>query len=106
MNKESKKSNLKDLKLPNQRIKKIHLVCKDKTKIEDELWKRCINKYKKIYSNYDVKLYDYTDIYDIIRQHYPKYLDKIKYSFYCKSCLHIFIQYFNSMVLHPAMKQY
>jgi mannosyltransferase OCH1-like enzyme len=72
------KTNLNDLKLPNKRVTKIHLVCKDKNKIDEEIWKRCINKYKKIYLNYEVCIYDYPDIYNIIQSYYPKYLDKIK----------------------------
>jgi mannosyltransferase OCH1-like enzyme len=72
------KTNLNDLKLPNKHVTKIHLVCKDKNKIDEEIWKRCINKYKKIYLNYEVCIYDYPDIYNIIQSYYPKYLDKIK----------------------------
>jgi len=66
------------LRLPSKRIKRIHLVCKDKTKIDEEIWKRCINKYKKIYINYEVCIYDYPDIYNIVQTHYPNYLNKIK----------------------------
>lgn len=76
--KSDKNNNVQPLKLPVKRIKKIHLVCKDKTDIDEEIWKKCIHKYKKIYSNYEVIIYDHNDMYKIFEKYYPKYLDKIK----------------------------
>ena len=58
--------------------RKIHLTCKDKNNITNPIWKRTIDKYKKMYQDYEIIIYDNNDIYDIFRQHFPQYYDKIK----------------------------
>jgi len=73
-----KNSSTQTLKLPVKRVKKIHLVCKDKTNIDEEIWKKCIHKYKKIYTDYEVIIYDYNDMYRIFEKHHPKHIEKIK----------------------------
>ena len=57
--------------------KKLHLTCKDKN-IENIIWKKCYDKYKEIYNDYEIIIYDNNDIYNIVEKHYPEYLDKIK----------------------------
>jgi mannosyltransferase OCH1-like enzyme len=59
--------------------KKLHLTCKNKTTLDNNyIWKNCYQKYKEIYDDYEIILYDNEDIYDLINKHYPEYLDKIK----------------------------
>jgi hypothetical protein len=59
--------------------KKLHLTCKNKTTLDNNyIWKNCYQKYKEIYDDYEIILYDDEDIYDLINKHYPEYLDKIK----------------------------
>jgi mannosyltransferase OCH1-like enzyme len=57
----------------------IHFTCKDKTDINNPIWKKCLEKYYNMYkNNYIIKIHDNNDIYNIIETHFPKYLDKIK----------------------------
>ena len=58
--------------------KKIHLTCKDKKKINNKIWMMCLDKYYKLYPNYEIIIYDNNDIYKIFEKHYPEYLEKIK----------------------------
>jgi hypothetical protein len=59
--------------------KKLHLTCKNKTTLDNNyIWKNCYEKYKEIYDDYNIILYDNEDIYNLINKHYPEYLDKIK----------------------------
>lgn len=58
--------------------KKIHLTCKDKNNIDNPVWKKCLDKYKSMYSDYEIIIHDNEDIYNIIESHYPEYLCKIK----------------------------
>ena len=58
--------------------KKIHLTCKDKNNIDNEIWKKCLKEYKLMYPDYEIIVYDNKDIYDIIEKHFPEYLCKIK----------------------------
>lgn len=59
-------------------IKKIHLTCKDKNNISTSIYSFCLEKYKKIYNDYDIIVYDNNDIYEIIKKYFPTYLEKIK----------------------------
>lgn len=59
-------------------IKKLHLTCKDKKKIDNEVWLKCLDKYYKIYDDYEIIIYDNDDIYNIIDKYYPEYLEQIK----------------------------
>lgn len=59
-------------------IKKVHLTCKDKTNINNEQWEKCIDAYKKIYSDYEIIIYDNNDIYCIVEKHFPHFLEDIK----------------------------
>ena len=59
-------------------IKKLHLTCKDKNNIDNETWKRCIEKYKEIYNDYEIIIYDNNDIYNIVKCNFPQHLEKIK----------------------------
>ena len=56
----------------------IHLTCKDKNNINNPIWRKCLEEYKKIYKDYKIKIYDNNDIYNIILKHYPKYYKDIK----------------------------
>lgn len=58
--------------------KKIHLTCKDKNNIDNNIWKRCLIKYKLAYPDYKIILYDNNDIYNLIDKYYPMYSDKIR----------------------------
>jgi len=58
--------------------KKIHLTCKDKNNIDNPKWLECLNKYKEMYPDYEIIIYDNDDIYNIIEKMYPEYLEKIK----------------------------
>jgi mannosyltransferase OCH1-like enzyme len=58
--------------------KKIHFTCKDKHAIHNPVWKACLNKYYKMYSNYEIIIHDNADIYKLIETHFPQYLEKIK----------------------------
>lgn len=59
-------------------IKKLHLTCKDKNNIDNDTWKRCIEKYKEIYNDYEIIIYDNNDIYNIIEKNAPIHLEIIK----------------------------
>ena len=58
--------------------KKIHLTCKNKNNINNIVWKKCLEKYKLIYPDYEIIIYDNEDIYNIIQKYYPEYLLKVK----------------------------
>ena len=58
--------------------KKIHLTCKDKHNIDNPVWKKCLDKYKSMYSDYEIIIHDNEDIYNMIETYYPEYLSKIK----------------------------
>jgi hypothetical protein len=58
--------------------KKIHLTCKDKNNIDNIIWKECLENYKLIYPDYEIIIYDNEDIYKIIENNFPEYLEKIK----------------------------
>ena len=55
------------------------MTCKDKQLLSKHpIWNHCYNKYKSVYSDYEVVLYNDQDIYDIVKRHYPQYFDKIR----------------------------
>jgi len=56
----------------------LHLTCKDKNNLNNPVWIQCLNEYKKIYLDYQIKLYDNNDIYLLIEKLYPDYLNEIK----------------------------
>lgn len=59
--------------------KKVHLTCKNKNNIDnDPIWIECVQKYREMYKDYEIILYDNDDIYNIIHEHYPEHLEKIK----------------------------
>jgi len=58
--------------------KKIHFTCKCKTDITNPIWIECLNKYYKMYSDYEIIIHDNEDIYNIVEKHFPQYLEKIK----------------------------
>ena len=58
--------------------KKIHLTCKNKNNIDNIIWEECLQKYRLIYPDYEIIIYDNEDIYNIIQKYYPEYLYKIK----------------------------
>lgn len=58
--------------------KKIHLTCKNKNNIENVIWEKCLEKYRLIYPDYEIIIYDNEDIYNIVQKYYPEYLCKIK----------------------------
>lgn len=56
----------------------IHLTCKDKNNINNKIWLETLRRYKKIYNDYEIKVYDNNDIYNIVDKYFPKYLNDIK----------------------------
>jgi mannosyltransferase OCH1-like enzyme len=42
--------------------KKIHFTCPNKNKIENPIWVECLNKYYELYDDYEIILYDDSDI--------------------------------------------
>lgn len=56
----------------------LHLTCKDKYNIGNRIWIKCYNRYKEIYTDYQIILYDNNDIYNIVRVYYPEHLPLIK----------------------------
>lgn len=51
----------------------LHLTCKDKNNINNKIWINCYNKFKKIYTGYDIILYDDNDIYKIVKENFPNH---------------------------------
>jgi len=63
----------------NKKIpKKIHLTCRDKNNIDNPVWMNCIKKYKEMYEDYEIIIYDNDDIYNIIGKYFPNHLNKVK----------------------------
>lgn len=58
--------------------KKIHFTCKDKNNITNPIWNECLSKYRSMYTDYEIIIHDNADIYTLIEQHFPEYLEKIK----------------------------
>jgi hypothetical protein len=59
--------------------KKVHLTCKNKTNFDNNpIWKKCYEQYKKIYVEYEIKIYDNNDIYCLIQKYFPQHLNIIK----------------------------
>ena len=56
----------------------LHLTCKNKYNIENPIWRLCYKKFKEIYSDYQIILYDNEDIYKIVRENFPQYEKIIK----------------------------
>lgn len=50
----------------------LHLTCKDKHNIDNHIWRQCYEKFKKIYTGYEIILYDNQDIYKIVRENFPQ----------------------------------
>ena len=62
----------------NKIPKIIHLTCKDKNHLDNEVWESCLKKYKEMYPDYKIIVYDNNDIYNIIEQFDNKNIDKIR----------------------------
>ena len=58
--------------------KKIHFTCKDKNNIDNKIWIQCLDKYKSMYPDYEICIHDNNDIYKLISDNYPEFLEKIK----------------------------
>jgi mannosyltransferase OCH1-like enzyme len=58
--------------------KLIHFTCKDKSNINNDIWKECLNKYYSLYPDYKITIYDDNDIYKIIEFFNKKKLPDIK----------------------------
>lgn len=58
--------------------KVVHLTCKDKQNINNRTWINCIQEYKLIYKDYEIKIYDDKDIYVIVEKHFKEHSDDIK----------------------------
>ena len=59
--------------------KKLHLTCKNKYTLDNNnIWKNCFEKYKTIYYDYKIVVYDDNDIYNIVNHHFPNHFKIIK----------------------------
>jgi len=58
--------------------KLIHFTCKDKTNLNNKIWEECLDKYKEMYPDYKIIIYDNNDIYNIIEKIDKDNLDSIK----------------------------
>ena len=56
----------------------LHLTCRNRNNIDNIVWINCYNKFKAMYTNYDIRLYDNNDIYKIVEKFYPQHLKVIK----------------------------
>ena len=56
----------------------LHLTCKDKHNIDNHIWRQCYEKFKKMYTGYEIILYDNQDIYKIVRENFPKHEEIIR----------------------------
>ena len=56
----------------------LHLTCKNKRNIGNPVWVYCYNKFRTMYSGYEIILYDNNDIYQIVSQHFPEHLQIIR----------------------------
>jgi len=56
----------------------LHLTCKDKYNIGNRIWIDCYTRYREIYNDYKIILYDNNDIYNIVTEYYPEHLTIIK----------------------------
>lgn len=59
-------------------LKLIHFTCPNKETITNCVWKQCMEQNRIMYKDYEIKLYDNQDIYNLIGEHYPMYLEKVK----------------------------
>lgn len=56
----------------------IHFTCKDKNNLNNKIWEECLNKYRSMYSDYKLIIYDNNDIYNIIEIFDKPNLEAIK----------------------------
>jgi mannosyltransferase OCH1-like enzyme len=58
--------------------KLIHLTCKNKNNIDNPIWRECLQKYREMYPDYAILIYDNQDIYDIIQRFDKHHLETVK----------------------------
>jgi len=58
--------------------KLIHLTCRNKNQIDNEIWIECLQQYRQLYPDYSIILYDNEDIYRIIERFDKNNLNNIK----------------------------
>jgi len=58
--------------------RKIHLICKNKEMLENEIYQKTLSAYKKIYLDYEIKIYHDEDIYRLIKTHFPDDYESMK----------------------------
>ena len=56
----------------------IHFTLKDKNNIENDIWRKCLAEYRKMYPDYKIILYDDNDIFNIIEYFDKKNLDIVR----------------------------
>ena len=56
----------------------IHFTLKDKNNIDNDVWRKCLKEYYKLYPDYRIILYDNNDIYQIIEQFDKKSINIVK----------------------------
>jgi mannosyltransferase OCH1-like enzyme len=62
----------------NNMPKIIHFTCKNKNNIDNPIWIECFKKYKNMYPDYKIIIYDNNDIYNIINTFNKKNIDFVK----------------------------
>lgn len=56
----------------------LHLTVSDKNNITNPIWIQCLKKYRELYTDYTIKLYDNKDIYRIVAKHNIEHLEDVK----------------------------
>ena len=58
--------------------KLLHLTCKNKQNIDNPIWSECLQKYRHMYPDYAILIYDNEDIYRIIERFDKNHLNAVK----------------------------
>ena len=71
--------------------KKIHLTCKDKNNIDNRIWKECLQKYRLLYHDYEIIIYDNEDIYNNkhLELHHRNNQVRQQLHSYCRTCFYL-----------------
>lgn len=56
----------------------LHLTCKDKSDITNDIHSNCVERFRKIYTDYEIRIRDNNDIFEMIGEDYPEYIEQIK----------------------------
>jgi len=56
----------------------LHLTCKDKDNITNPVHNKCIERFKEMYTDYEIRIRDNKDIYEMMEKDYPEHIEQIK----------------------------